>query len=55
MDKDPEWRSTAVFTREEVEPLLSDTRLPEDRRVLYAFLFLTVMRIGEAVALRWNA
>ena len=55
MDKDPEWRATAVFTREEVEPLLLDTRLPEDRRLLYAFLFLTGMRIGEAVALRWNA
>lgn len=55
VDKNPEWRSTAVFTREEVEPLLSDARLPEDRRVLYALLFLTGMRIGEAVALRWNA
>jgi integrase len=55
VDKSPEWCSTAVFTREEVETLLSDTRLPEDRRVLYALLFLTGMRIGEAVALRWNA
>ncbi|ATB47176.1 tyrosine-type recombinase/integrase [Corallococcus macrosporus] len=55
MDKNHKGRSTAVFTREEVETLLSDTGLPKDRRDLYALLFLTGMRIGEAVALRWNA
>ncbi len=28
-DKDPPWRSAAVFTREEVERLISDERIPE--------------------------
>ncbi len=50
IDKDPTWRSGAVFTREEVEQLLSDDRIPEERRTLYALLFLGGMRIGEAEA-----
>src|SRR5262249_40169215 len=54
-DKDPTWRSGAVFTREEVERLISDERVPEERRILYALLFLTGMRIGEVAALRWRA
>jgi hypothetical protein len=32
IDKDPTWRSGAVFTREEVEQLISDGRIPEERR-----------------------
>jgi integrase len=52
-DKDPNWRATAVFAHWEVEQLLSDERVPEDRRVLYAFLFLTGMRVGEAADRRW--
>jgi hypothetical protein len=36
VDKDPAWRATAIFTRPEVEQLISDVRIPEDRRVLYA-------------------
>jgi integrase len=55
IDKNPTWRSGAVFTREEVEQLISDERIPEDRRTLYAVLFLGGMRIGEAAALRWRA
>jgi hypothetical protein len=35
VDKDPNWRSGAIYTREEVEQLISDSRIPEDRRVLY--------------------
>jgi integrase len=54
-DKDPTWRSGAVFTRDEVELLVSDGRIPEDRRVLYALEFLTGMRCGEAAALPWRA
>lgn len=54
-DKDPTWRSGAVFTRDEVESLISDERIPEDRRVLYALEFLTGMRCGEAAALQWRA
>ncbi len=53
-DADPTWRSQAVFTRAEVEALLSDERVPEDRRVLYAIRFLTGLRPNEEAALRWR-
>ncbi len=53
-DKDPTWRSGAVCTREEVEQLISDSRIPEDRRVGYALEFLTGARPGEVSALRWR-
>lgn len=53
-DADPAWRSSAVFTRGEVEALISDERIPEDRRVLYALLVLTGCRWGEAASLRWR-
>lgn len=32
-DKDPEWRATAVYTRDELEALISDSRIPADRQV----------------------
>jgi integrase len=53
-DKDPEWRTTAIFTRSEIELLISDERIPQDRRVFYALMFLTASRFGEAAALRWR-
>jgi hypothetical protein len=34
-DKDPAWRATAIYDRAEVERLISDPRILEDRRVLY--------------------
>jgi integrase len=46
-DKDPSWRVGAVYAREEVEQLISDARIAERRRVLYALLFLTASRINE--------
>ncbi len=55
MDKDPRWRATAVFTRGEVEQILSSDRLPPDRRILYALLALAGLRFGEASALRWHS
>jgi integrase len=55
IDKDPTWRSGAVFTREEVEQLISDERVPEDRRVFYAIAFLGGLRTGEVSALRFRA
>lgn len=54
-DKDPAWRATAVLTLDEVERLISDPLVPEDRRVLYALEFLTGSRPGETAALRWSA
>src|SRR5262249_16156808 len=55
IDKDPTWRSGAVFSREELERLISDERIPEDRRVFYAIAFLGGLRTGEVSALRWRA
>jgi integrase len=54
IDKDPTWRAGAVFTRGELEQLISDERLPADRRVLWALLGLSGARFGEAAALRWR-
>jgi integrase len=54
VDADPHWRSSAVFAREEVEALISDERIPEDRRVVYTILFLSGVRWGECAALRWK-
>jgi integrase len=54
VDKDPEWRDGSQFTREEAETLVSDERIPLDRRVYYAFMLLAGMRPGEIAALRWR-
>ncbi len=54
IDKDPEWRAGAIFSRDEVEVLISDERIPPDRRVLNAILVVAGLRFGEAAALRWR-
>lgn len=54
VDKDPNWRHGAIYTREEVEQLISDARIPEDRRVLYALKGLAGLRHSEAAGMRWN-
>jgi integrase len=54
MDKDPEWRATAIYARSEVVQIISDERIPKDRRMLDALLFLAGIRFGEAAALRWH-
>lgn len=51
-DKKPGWRHTAVFTRGELEALISDERLPQDHRVWNALLGLAMLRTGEAAGLR---
>jgi len=53
-DKDRTWRRTAVFTRDEVEAILSAGSTPDDRRVLASLMFLGAMRFGEAAALTWR-
>lgn len=53
-DKDPLWRSGAVFAPGEVAQLISDPRVPADRRVLYALKFFTGSRDGEVAALTWD-
>jgi integrase len=51
-DKAPGWRHGAVFTRAELEALISDERIPEDHRVWNALLGLGMLRTGEAAGLR---
>lgn len=53
VDKDPEWRESAVYARNEVEKLISDDRIDWDQRVHYALQFLGGLRHGEVSALRW--
>lgn len=54
VDKDPEWRDSAVYTRPEVEALLLSTRVPLWRRIDYAIAALTGARGGERFFLRWR-
>lgn len=54
VDKDPAWRTTAIFTRAEVVSLISDVRIPEPRRILHALKGLAALRHGEAAGLRWR-
>lgn len=51
-DKDPEWRATAIYTRDELEMLISDPRIPWDRRVVYALEGIGGLRHGEVAGLR---
>jgi integrase len=53
-DKNPEWRSSAVYTRDEVERLISDERISERKRVLYALEFLCGVRVNEVTPRRWR-
>ena len=53
VDKDPEWRATAIYDRAEIELLISDRRVLQDRRILYALKSLAGLRHGEAARLRW--
>ena len=54
IDKDPEWRSGAVFTRKEAEALISSPKIPLDRQLVYGIGLLAGLRPGEAAALRWR-
>lgn len=53
-DSDPEWRSTAIYTRSELGLLLFDARVPVDRRLLYALEGVGGLRHGEAAGLRFR-
>ncbi len=53
-DKDPTWRRRAVYARKELEVLVSDERVPPDRRVHYALQGIGGLRHGEAAGLRWG-
>lgn len=53
-DKTAAWRDSAVYSHAEVRALICDERIPRERRVTYALLFLTGMRNGEMVVRRWS-
>jgi len=53
-DKDPTWRASAVYTRDEIEVLLADDRVPLDRRAFYALMALGGLRTSEAAGRRWR-
>lgn len=52
VDKDPKWRKTAVFDRDELGALLRCEAIPEQYRVMYATWMLTGSRFGEIIELR---
>lgn len=54
VDRDPAWRPGAVFSVTEANALISDSRLPLHRRVLYALKFGAALRHGEAKRLCWQ-
>ncbi len=54
VDKNPEWRPGALFTKAELETLISDERIPMNRRVFYALEGLAGLRLGEAAGLHWR-
>ncbi len=53
-DKDLEWRPTALFTRDELEMLIADERIPLDRQVVYALEGIGGLRHGEVAGLCWH-
>jgi integrase len=53
-DKESGWRAGAVFSRTELRMLLTDDRIPLDRRVQYGLLGVGALRDGEMCALRWG-
>ena len=53
-DADPEWRATAIYSRDELTAMISDPRIPPDRQMLYALEGIGALRHGEAAGLRWR-
>jgi integrase len=54
VDKDPTWRSTAIFERAELVSIISDRRIPLYRRVMYGLEGIAGVRHGEAAGVRWS-
>lgn len=53
-DADPEWRATAVYSRDELTTMISDERIPPDRQMMYALEGIGALRHGEAAGLRFR-
>lgn len=52
LDATPGWRNAAVFTKPEAVELISSSKIPIDRRVVYSIELLAGLRPGESSALR---
>ncbi len=53
-DADPKWRAEAVYSRDEIETLLSDESIPLERRVMYGLMSVAGLRGAEATGRRWR-
>lgn len=53
-DRDAAWRASAVYSLDEAEHLLTDPRVPADRRAFYALCLLAGLRANEACGRRWR-
>lgn len=51
-DKNPDWRRLAHYTHAELWALMTDPRVPQDRRVQWALLGVGMLRDGEMAGLR---
>lgn len=54
VDKDSEWRATAIYSRAELEMLIVDPRVAIDHQVFYGLQGIGGLRNGEAAGLRWR-
>jgi len=54
VDKDSEWRATAIYSRAELEMLIVDPRVAVDHQVFYGLQGIGGLRNGEAAGLRWR-
>jgi integrase len=54
VDADPRWRQTARYTRDELRSLVSDPRIPLDRRALWGLLGIGGLRPTEGFRLRFK-
>ena len=53
-DKNLARRELAQFSYTEAERLMTDENVPEYRRIAYTILFMSGVRAGELIALRWK-
>lgn len=54
LPKNTRSREVGAWTRAELVTLMSDERIPEDRRVAYAVAAFTGARVGEIAGMRWR-
>jgi integrase len=47
-------RDVGAWTRDELEALVADERVPEEHRVAYAIASFTGARVGEIAGMRWS-